>query len=336
MRLDELAKRLGVGLLGDGSIDISSVGPLDDATPDQLSFYANPRYAERFTATRAGAVCVNRGIARPGINLLLCDDPLDAFRRAVTILLGPRRQPFEGVHAMAFVDPTATLGARTTVYPFAYVGPGAVIGHGCVIGPGASVHEGCRLGDRVTLHAGAVVGVDGFGYATPAGLQHGNPRAGTVTIEDDVEIGAGSVIERAALGATVIAKGTRIAHLVCIGHGTKVGRDCLLVSQTGIAGKTTVGDHVSMGGQVGIAGHLHIGDRAKIGAQSGVMDDVPPDTDVLGSPAFDIRHARRVYAGLYHLPELIKRVKELERELSQLKSQLELDPSSDDDSTPGV
>ncbi|MFT3785918.1 MAG: LpxD N-terminal domain-containing protein [Tepidisphaeraceae bacterium] len=267
MRLDELAKQLNAAVVGDGSVELTGVGALDDATPAQLSFYSNPRYAEKFTHTRAGAVCVTRGVApRPGVNLLVSDDALDCFQRAVALLVQNKAASFTGVHPLAFVDPSATVGAGTTVYPFAFIGAGASVGRDCVIHSGASIYEGCTIGHRVTIHAGASVGVDGFGYATPAGLQHQNPRAGSVVVEDDVEIGAGSVIERAALGTTVVGRGTRMAHLVCIGHGTKLGHDNLIVSQTGIAGKTIVGNEVSMGGQVGVAGHLKIGDRVKIGA----------------------------------------------------------------------
>lgn len=318
MRLNELARRLGAQIVGDENIDITGVATLDEAGPTQLSFLANRKYVDRLATTRAGAVCVAAGVTSDRLNLLVCKDPYFAFCQAVVELVGHRKHPHAGVHPMACVDETASVGEGTTIYPFAYVGPRAKIGRDCILYPGAVVYDDCVLGDRVTLHANAVIGQDGFGYATHGGVHHKIPQAGNVIIEDDVEIGSCCTIERATLGSTVIGKGTKFADLIGIGHGTKIGKHCLFVSQTGVAGSTTVGDYVTMGGQVGVAGHLKIGSKVKIGAQSGVMDDVPDESDVLGSPAQPIGDARRVYAAMFQLPALLKRVKQLEKQLAEL------------------
>jgi UDP-3-O-[3-hydroxymyristoyl] glucosamine N-acyltransferase len=322
MRLDELARRIGATVAGDGSIDITGVATLDEAAPNELSFLANSRYADRLDTTRAGAVCVTEGTKASRLNCLVSKDPYFTFCRAVVEVVGHRRHPHTGIHPLAYVDPSARVGEGTTVYPFAYVGPDTTVGRDCILFPGAVVYDRCVLGDRVTLHANAVIGQDGFGYATHGGVHHKIPQAGNVVIEDDVEIGSCCAIERATLGSTVIAKGTKFADLIGIGHGAKIGPHNLFVSQVGIAGSTTTGSYVTMGGQVGVAGHLSIGNQVKIGAQSGVMDDIPDKTDVLGSPAVPIKEARKTYVAMFQLTDLIKRMRELEREVQRLRDSL--------------
>jgi UDP-3-O-[3-hydroxymyristoyl] glucosamine N-acyltransferase len=329
MKLSELASKVGAKFVGEGEIEVRGVATLDEAGPTDVSFLANPKYADRLGRTKAAVVCVADGAhppsENPKLNLIVSNDPYYTFCKAVVVLVGHRKHPFVGVHALAYVDPSASVGENTTIYPFAFVGPRARIGGGCVLYPGACVYDDCVVGDRVTIHANAVIGQDGFGYATHNGEHHKIPQAGNVVIEDDVEIGSCCAIERATLGSTVIGRGTKFADLIGIGHGTKIGHHGLLVSQVGIAGSTIVGDWVTFGGQVGVAGHLKIGSKVKIGAQSGVMDDVPDGTDVLGSPAVPIRDARRVYAGMFQLPELMRRMRELESQLDELRSRL---PSS--------
>jgi UDP-3-O-[3-hydroxymyristoyl] glucosamine N-acyltransferase len=229
------------------------------------------------------------------------------------LLHGHRRHPFTGVHPAAHVDPTATIGENTVVYPGAYVGPDAKVGRDCVLYPNVVIYDSCVVGDRVQIHAGSVIGVDGFGYATHGGVHHKIPQVGNVTIGDDVEIGANCTIARGALVNTTIGAGTKIDGLVMIGHGATIGPGCVIVAQVGISGSTSVGKYVTMGGQVAVTGHLTIGDFATIAGRSAVMSDIEPKAKVLGMPAMPASHARRVYVAFTMLPELVDRIKKLER-----------------------
>ena len=327
--LQQLAEAIGAELVGDGAVEVSSAGTLEEAGPGQISFLANPKYAAQLETTGAAAVIVAPVVARPrdprnrNLALLKTKDPYYAFRQAVVRLHGFRQHPHAGVHPKAHVEPTATIGEGTVVYPGAYVGPRARIGRDCVLYPNATVYDDCVLGDRVTVHAGAVIGTDGFGFATkkdPDGVARHNkiPQIGNVVVEDDVEIGANAAIARGALGSTLIGRGTKIDNLVAIGHGARIGAHGMIVAQVGIAGSTTVGHHATLAGQVGVAGHLKIGDGVTIGAQSGVMADVPDQTTLIGSPAMPAMQARRVYTIFTQLPQLVERVRRLEGQIGEL------------------
>jgi UDP-3-O-[3-hydroxymyristoyl] glucosamine N-acyltransferase len=320
MRLDELAKRIGAQLVGDGSLEVTSAATLESATTGNVSFLTNPKYADQLETTRASAVIVAPSVTCDHVALLKSPHPHYAYCRAVVALHGHRKHPHEGIHPKAFVDPTARIGEGTVVYPGVYVGPRVRVGRDSILYPNVVIYEGCVIGDRVTLHAGTVVGQDGFGYATHQGEHHKIPQTGNVVIEDDVEIGSNSVIERAALGSTVIGRGTKTDGLVVVGHGTKLGAHGLLVAQVGIAGSVTIGHHATIAGQVGIAGHLKIGDNVTIAAQAGVMNDIPDQTIVMGAPAMPAAQARRVYLMFTQLPELAERLKEVEQKVEELGS----------------
>ena len=335
--LGELARRLGAELVGAADAEVCSVATLDAAGPGDVSFLANPKYRPLLEATRAGAVIVGPRDRVEGRNLLVASDPYLAFARAVT-LLHPVDHPRRGVEAGAWVHATARLGDevtalagatveegaavgdRTVLYPGAYVGRGARVGDDCVLYPNAVVREGCVLGDRVILQPGCVVGSDGFGYARQEGRHLKIPQVGIVVLEDDVEVGAGTTIDRAALGETRIGRGTKIDNLVQIAHNVTVGQDCLLVAQVGVSGSTRVGNRVILAGQVGVVGHISIGDGAVVGAQSGVGADLPAGATVSGSPAFDHRDWLRAQASLRKLPELRHKIQELERRLASLEA----------------
>ena len=335
MRLRELAARLGCALRGDGEREIRGVAGLDEAGPDELSFLANPRYAEKLKATRAGAVVVGPA-HETKLPSLVSDNPYLTFARAVA-LLRPEERPAAGVHASAQVDPSARLGDGVHVGPLAVVGagvrvgarsviharvvlyPGVEIGDDCVLHAGVSVREGCRIGHRVLVQNGAVIGSDGFGFATEKGVHHKIPQVGIVVIEDDVELGANVTVDRARFGRTVIGKGTKIDNLVQIGHNVVLGQGCLLVSQSGIAGSTRVGNYVMMAGQAGVVGHLEIGDQAIITAQTGVTKDVPAKGVVSGSPALNRRTHLKELAALSKLPEALQEIRKLRREIEELR-----------------
>ena len=333
MTLAEIARALGCELRGDGGVEIADVAPLESAAPGTLAFLGDRRLAHLLATTRASAVILPPEAPDPAMPTLRAPHPYLAFVGAVELLHPAKRSAAPGVHPTAVVAATAVIGPRASIGPYATVGERTTIGADAVLHAGvviyedvtigdaftahahAVVREGARLGDRVTLHAGAVVGSDGFGYLP---LPDGNrkiPQVGTVVLEDDVEIGACATVDRAALGATVVGRGTKIDNLVMIGHGCRLGAHCLLAGQAGLAGGTTLGARVMLGGQVGSAGHLTIGDGAQVAAQSGLHHDIAAGSVVSGSPAIEARQWRRMTMSWPRLPEVLRRLRRIERVL---------------------
>jgi len=359
MRLDELARRIGATLHGDPSVQVHSCAPVDRASQGQLSFVANNKYIDHLLHTKASAVIVASGLAvREGVARLEAADPYFAFREAMVALHGFRKHPApadarpdaptrspaavahasatlgEGVtlHAGCVVERGATIGARCVLYPGAYVGEHAVLGDDCVLFPGATVYDRCRLGHRVTLHAHAVIGSDGFGYATHEGRHEKIPQAGVVVLEDDVEIGGGCVVERAAMEETRIGAGTKFADLISIGHGTRIGKHCLLVSLVGVSGSVEMGDYVVLGGQAGVTGHLKIGNNVQASGKAAIVTDLPDGSRVGGIPAIELDAAKRNALAGRDLYGMARRLKQLEREVQRLRKQL--DPTDTTSETP--
>jgi UDP-3-O-[3-hydroxymyristoyl] glucosamine N-acyltransferase len=335
VKLRELAGRLGCELLGDGEVELRGVAGLEQAGPGDLTFLANPRYAPRLAATRASAAVVPPG-HEAALPRLVSDNPYLAFARAVALLVPPAR-PAPGVHPSAQVHPTAVLGAGVHVGALAVVGararvgPGSVlhahvvlyddvsVGEDCLLHSGVQVREHCRLGDRVVVQNGAVIGGDGFGFAKDRdGRYQKFPQVGTVVIEDDVEIGALTAVDRAALGETRIGRGSKLDNLVQVGHSVRIGSDTVLCGQVGIAGSSTIGSNVTLAGQVGVAGHLTIGDGAIATAQTGIPGDVPKGAVISGSPSIDNRAWLKSVAVFAKLPDLQRRLRELERRVESL------------------
>jgi UDP-3-O-[3-hydroxymyristoyl] glucosamine N-acyltransferase len=316
------------------------VAALETAGPEEVSFLSNQRYEKYVATSRAAAVIVPASYAGEGESLIRCEDSYYAFRQAMVAFYGFRQPHFDGIDPQANVDPAARLGSGVRISAFATVGPDTEIGEGTVLYPGAYVGPRCRIGkdcalypnvtlydgtilyDRVTIHAGTSIGHDGFGYATYEGKHEKIPQVGWVEIEDDVEIGACCAIDRATLGPTVIGAGTKFSNLVAIGHGTRMGKHCLVVAQAGLAGSVTVGNYCVFAGQAGIVGHIKIGDGAKVGAKAGVTNDVPPGEEVLGSPSMPLRLARRVFTVRERLPQLRSAVRKLVKELNAVKQRL--------------
>jgi UDP-3-O-[3-hydroxymyristoyl] glucosamine N-acyltransferase len=333
--LSEIAQRLGCSLLGDGRVEIERVAGIESAGPGDLTFLANHKYAGFLEKTRASAVIVTPGV-EARLPRLVSDNPYLTFARALS-LLHPETRPAAGVDPSARVDPTAQLGAGVHVGPLAVVGPrvrvgarsvvhahvvlyaDAEIGEDCVLHSGVHVRESCRLGNRVVVQNGAVIGADGFGFARDKDGRYTKiQQRGRVVIEDDVEIGALTAIDRAALGETRIGRGTKIDNLVQVGHSVTIGEDSVLAGQVGIAGSSRVGNRVTLAGQVGVAGHITIGDGAIATAQTGIPSDVEAGAVVSGYPAIDNRGWLRSSAVFASLPELLKRVRALERRLNDL------------------
>jgi UDP-3-O-[3-hydroxymyristoyl] glucosamine N-acyltransferase len=297
---------------------IESVAALATAGPGQLSFLSNRKYASELAATRATAILVPNTLEGNDPRWIRVDDPYFAFAKIMTRWFSNRPRP-RGISAKAVLAESAKFGSGVAVGHFAVIGEDVVIGNnvtifqnvsieaGCVIGddciiyPNVVIYDGTRMGNRCIVHSGVVIGSDGYGFATHGGKHHKIPQIGIVRIEDDVEIGAGTTIDRAALGETLIGEGTKIDNLVQIGHNVKVGKHCLLVSQVGIAGSTELGDYVAVAGQSGFSGHLKIGNRVQVAAKSAVLADVPDGTKVMGSPAVPFTEFARRHAALKKL-----------------------------------
>jgi UDP-3-O-[3-hydroxymyristoyl] glucosamine N-acyltransferase len=314
----EIAEFVGGQHAGDGNCPITGVASLTQAAGDQLSFLSNRKYAADLAATKAGAILVPKNLEGDDDRWIRVDDPYFALARIMTRWFSPRPGP-KGISSKAVVAPSARLGTNVALGHFAIVGDkvvignnvtifqgvsieaGSVIGDDCIIYPNVVIYDGTRIGRRCIIHSGVVIGSDGYGFATHGGKHHKIPQIGIVRIEDDVEIGAGTTIDRAALGETVIGEGTKIDNLVQIGHNVRIGKHCLLVSQVGIAGSTELGDYVAVAGQSGFSGHLKIGHRVQVAAKSAVLEDVPDDTKVMGSPAVPFTEFARRHAALKKL-----------------------------------
>ncbi|HLK10120.1 MAG TPA: UDP-3-O-(3-hydroxymyristoyl)glucosamine N-acyltransferase [Candidatus Binatia bacterium] len=332
MKLSEIARAVGCELRGDGAVDIRGVASIEDAEPGMLTFVADRRHARRLATTRAAAVVLAADAPEVALPSLRAAHPYLAFVAAVE-LFHPRVRPAPGMHPTAVVAPSARLGPGATVGPHVVVGEEVVVGRDAVLHAGVAIYprvrigdeftahagvvvrEDVRIGDRVTLHAGAVIGSDGFGYVPQPTGHRKIPQVGTVVLEDDVEIGANATVDRAALGATVVGRGTKIDNLVMVGHGSRLGPGCLLAAQVGLAGGTTLGGQVMLGGQVGVAGHLTVGDRAQVGARSGVHADVPAGAVYSGYPATEVRRWNRAAVAVHRLPEVLRRLRRIERAL---------------------
>ncbi len=315
MTLGQLAEHVGGTVIGDPGLLIHAANTLEKAGAGEISFLANPKYRKQLCSTQAGAVVVKEEV-NASRALLVVGDPYYAFTQIVILMYGHRRHRQTGISAKASIDASATIGAGTHIHDFAVVANDAVIGKNCILYPNVVVYDGCRIGNRVIVHANATLAVDGFGFATHRGKHHKIPHIGGVVIEDDVEIGAGAAIERGAFSDTVVGEGTKIGDAVVVGHGTVIGPHCLFVPQVGIAGSTTIGRHCVAAGQVGIGGHLKIGNQVTMAAQAGVLSDQPDNSVVFGTPAFNFAEAKRAMLSIRSLPELMKRVKELERRLA--------------------
>lgn len=348
--LGAIATALGASLEGDPTILVRGVAPLGDAGPDQISFVTSSKAMVAARSTRAGALVVSKEFSDASCPLLRCDRPHLAVI-ALLRLFHPVLPVAPGIHPSAIIADSATIhesatvgpcvvvearamiGAEARLFPYVYVGEGSVIGDGSLLYPGVVVREGVRLGRRVTVHSGAVLGADGFGYAFDGHAHQKIPQVGGVVIEDDVEIGSNTTIDRASVGNTIVRRGTKIDNLVQVAHHVVIGEHALIAAQVGIAGSSRIGNRAVLAGQVGVADHVTIGDGVQVGAQSGIPSDVPPGIQVLGSPALPISEARRVYISIARLPELVKTVRRLKRRLGELEARLGVTPtkSANDD-----
>jgi UDP-3-O-[3-hydroxymyristoyl] glucosamine N-acyltransferase len=341
MKLGLIAQHLDCQWVGDSEIEITGVAPIESAEANQLTFLSNRKYRKFLSTTKAAAIITDDAAnLLAGQSGLISAHPYLAFAQALSLFHDQPR--FEsGIDAKAVISPSATIGERVTIGAFTVVGDDVKIGNNvtilshCTIYPGAeigdhtfihshcAIRERCQIGSRVILQNNVVIGSDGFGYAKrPDNSWYKIPQTGIVIIEDDVEIGSGSVIDRASIGATTVGRGTKIDNLVQIGHGSSVGQNTLLCAQVGLAGSTQVGNEVILSGQVGVAGHLKIGDRVVATAQTGIPNSVEPGKVISGYPAIDNRNWLKSSAIFAQLPQLQKEIRVMKERLDQIEREL--------------
>lgn len=335
-RLRDLAALVEGRLEGDGDLPISGAGPLAFAQTGEITLCEHLRFLSQLENSPAAAVVVPPGLSLGSRPAIVVARPQAAFAQIVSHFRPQRKPRKVGIHPLALISPSARLAPSVEVHAGASLGDDVVLGEGCIIHPGARLMDGCRLGknvivfpnavlyentlvgDRVLIHAGAVLGAYGFGYATVDGRHELSAQLGFVHIENDVEIGAGTTIDRGTFGPTLIGAGTKIDNQVMIAHNCRIGRHNLICSQVGLAGSCTTGDYVVLAGQVGIKDHVNIGARTMLGAKAGVMADVPADAQMVGAPATPIKEQMAIFATIQRLPEMRKQIRALERQLAEL------------------
>lgn len=337
----QIAMLINGKIEGDPNSSVGSFGKIEEAMPGQLAFLANPKYEEYLYLTRASVIIINDALELKQpvtATLVRVPDAYTAFAQLLTVYQKMSTQQLLGIQEPVYVAKSAKLGEKIFLGAFAYVGENVVIGNGAKIYPqaylgnnvrigentvihsGVRIYNDCQVGNNVIIHAGTIIGSDGFGFAPqPDGTFKKVPQIGNVVIEDEVEIGANACIDRATMGSTLIKKGAKLDNLVQLAHNVEVGTHTVIAAQSGISGSTKLGNNVMIGGQAGIVGHIHIADGSKINAQSGVSKSIKaPNSAVTGSPAYEYTAALRSQAISRSLPEMEKRIKELEKLIKQL------------------
>lgn len=339
----QIATYLGGEIIGDENAVVSTFAKIEEGVHGALSFLANMHYAHYIYDTKSSIVLVNRDFVpekKVNATLIRVDNAYECIAKLLSLYQQAQGKR-TGIHPLACISPTATVGEDCYVGPFAYIGDnvtvgkgcqiysgaviekGASLGEDCLIYPHASVYHDCQLGNRVTLHSGAVIGADGFGFApTPNGYEK-IPQIGIVTIEDDVEIGANTCIDRSTMGSTYVRRGVKLDNLVQIAHNCEVGENTVMSAQVGVAGSAKIGSWCMFGGQVGVAGHIRVADKTQCGAQAGIAGTVKkPGATIQGSPAIDFRNFARSSAAFKRLPDMALELRQLQAEVEKLKKQL--------------
>lgn len=322
----DLAAAAGGTIDGNPDVMISGFAKIEEAKQGDVTFIANPKYAHFINQTKASAVIVSRDFMPDGdysATLIRVDDPYSTLAELLRVVESMKPQP-EGVEqpcfisagvelpekcyvgAFSYIGKGVRLGRNVKIYPQAYVGDGAIIGDDTVIRAGVKIYEGCRIGSRCIIHSGAVIGADGFGFAPKDGHYEKIPQTGIVVIEDDVEIGANTTVDRATFGQTTVGRGTKLDNLIQVAHNVTIGEDNVFAAQTGIAGSTKIGNHNMVGGQCGFAGHITVGDNNEFGAQSGIPHSIGDKNRLIGYPAVDIRQFAKTQVYLRRLDQLFK------------------------------
>lgn len=346
LTIKEIAELVSGEVIGDENLTISGAAPIRDAGPTEITLADDPRYASKLAASPALAVILPAEFPACDKTCVVVADVHAAFARLVQHFCPPTRGAVRGISPLASVSLTARIGPDCIIEPYAVIGDHVELAAGVHVGAGVVIEPGCRIGSRTRLfprcvlyrdtvvgadcriHAGAVLGADGFGYVTRQGQHHLSAQLGRVVLEDAVEVGANSTIDRGTYNDTVIGMGTKIDNLVMIAHNCRLGKHNLICSQVGIAGSCRTGDYVVMGGQVGIGDHVDIGDQATLGAQSGVMNNIPAKSVYLGSPALPIKDQMRNWAVVGKIAEWYHKWKDMLRRIERLEQALQKEQSS--------
>ena len=329
-------------VIGDENATVHTFAKIEEGIPGAISFLSNPKYTPYIYTTESSIVLVNKDfIPEQEIKatLIKVDNAYDSLAKLLT-LYEQSKPKKTGIHPLAYISETAKIGTNAYIAPFAYVGDYAEvgdnvqlhshavigehvkIGNNCILYPNVTVYHDCRIGNNCILHAGCVIGADGFGFApTPAGYEK-IPQIGIVQLEDDVEIGANTCVDRATMGSTIIHKGVKLDNLIQVAHNVEIGSNTVMASQVGIAGSTKIGQWCMFGGQVGIAGHIKIGDKVTCGAQTGIANSIKPGNTIQGSPAIDAKNFARSSIVFKNLPDMYSTLNALKREVEELKKQL--------------
>ena len=338
MKVKEIAEKIGGKVEGDPEFVIESIAPIESASENDLTFLAEPKLAKKFAGKTFGCLVVSKIPEKIGAKAYIVVSNVRSILPDLLQLFAKEEVPKPGISSYAYVDPAAEvhptavvmgfafidanakIGAGTVVYPFVFIGQNASIGERCILYPHVFIGRDVVIGNRVIVHAGASIGADGFGFERTEKGYRKIPQIGTVIIEDDVEIGANTCIDRATLGETRVKKGTKIDNLVQIGHNSEIGRNVVIAGMSGVAGSTKVGDWAMIGGYVAIADHLNIGEGAILTGKTGVISDLEGGKIYSGFYARERTQFLRAYALMLKLPELVARIKQLERELERLKN----------------
>ncbi|WP_183308730.1 UDP-3-O-(3-hydroxymyristoyl)glucosamine N-acyltransferase [Dysgonomonas hofstadii] len=337
---EQIATVLNGTIEGDPSVVVHSFSKIEDGKPGTLTFLANPKYTHYIYSTNATIVLVNNDfVAEYPIRatLIRCSNAYAALALLLDMVekMKPQKTGVEPmsyiaetaklgdnvyVGAFAYVSDNSIIGSNTKIYPQSYIGDNVKIGDNTIIYPGAKIYSGCIIGSNCIIHAGAVIGSDGFGFAPDNGSYKKIPQMGIVILEDDVEIGANTTIDRAVMDATIIHKGVKLDNLIQIAHNVEIGENTVMAAQVGISGSTKVGKHCMFGGQVGLGGHITVGDNANIGAQSGIISNIEPGAKIMGAPAIPVRDYFKSSIIFPKLPEMYRQIAQLQKELEVLKS----------------
>ena len=338
----QIAEFIQGTVVGDENATVHTFAKIEEGIPGAISFLSNPKYTNYIYETQSSIVLVNKNFEpekEVKATLIKVDNAYESLAKLLNLyeMSKPKKT---GIDPLAYIAPTAKvgnnvyiapfacvgdnaeIGDNTSLHPHATVGSGAKVGSNCILYPNTTVYHDCRVGNNCILHAGSVVGSDGFGFApSPEGYEK-IPQIGIVILEDNVEIGANTCIDRATMGATIIRKGVKLDNLIQIAHNVEVGENTVMAAQVGIAGSTKVGRHCMFGGQVGLSGHIHIADNVILGAQCGVISDVKEQTTLLGAPAINAKSFMRSSAIFNRLPDMYRQMNQMQRELEQLRKEL--------------
>ncbi|MCP9612041.1 UDP-3-O-(3-hydroxymyristoyl)glucosamine N-acyltransferase [Coprobacter tertius] len=339
----QIADFLQGEVIGDGQIKVNNLSKIDDGQPETLTFLANPKYNHYLYTTRASVVLVNRDFIpeeKVSVTLIKVDDAYSCIAQLLNMVnqARPEKKGIDStaviaantsvpqsiyIGAFTFIGENVKLGENIKIYPQVYIGDNVTIGDNTTLYPGVKIYHDCVIGKDCMIHAGTVIGADGFGFAPNNGSYQKIAQIGNVIIEDHVEIGANTTIDRATMGSTIVHEGAKLDNLIQVAHNVEVGSNTVIAAQTGIAGSTKIGNNCMIGGQVGFAGHITIGDRVNIGAQSGIPNHVKSDVTLLGYPAVPAREFARSVVMIKKLPELNKTIRELQEEIENLKKKID-------------